>query len=269
VPRTGASTEEAAVHADRTYRVGEVARLAGVSVRTLHHYDEVRLLIPSRRTDAGYRTYTDEDLERLQRILVYRELELPLEDIAALLDGDGDPLEHLRLQHEALTARRDRIDELLRALEHTMEARQMGIDLTPEERFEVFGGFDPGEHDAEVAERWGDTDAYRESARRTGRYSKDDWQQLRAESDELTARFVAALAAGEPADGTLAMDLAEEARQQIVRWFYPLPHEGHQALADMYLADPRFTATYEAQAEGMARFVHDAIHANAARHAAG
>jgi DNA-binding transcriptional MerR regulator len=257
------------VQHERTYRVGEVSDLAGVSVRTLHHYDELGLLAPSSRSAAGHRVYTDRDLERLQRILTYRTLELPLEDIAALLDGDADPLDQLRLQHEALTARRDHLDALLRVLEHTMEARQMDIDLTPEELLEVFGDHDPHEHEAEVEERWGDTDAYRESARRAGAYTADDWRRLRAESDELTTRWVAALTAGEPADGPVAIGLAEEARLQIDRWFYPLSHEGHRALADMYVADPRFTATYERQAEGMARYVHDAIHANADRQAAG
>jgi MerR family transcriptional regulator, thiopeptide resistance regulator len=246
--------------------VGQVADLAGVSIRTLHHYDAIGLLVPSDRSAAGYRAYTHDDLARLQRIRFYRELELSLTDIASLLDGDDDPIDHLRLQHELLMARRDRLEAMLRTLERAMEARQMGIQLDPDEMFEVFGGFDPTEHQQEVEERWGDTEPYRESARRTAGYGKADWQRYKAEADALTGRFLDALQAGAPADGPLAMDLAEEARQQIDRWFYTLPHEAHRRLADMYLADPRFTATYEAQAEGMARFVHDAIHANADRH---
>src|SRR5689334_11795449 len=93
-----------------SYSVGQVARLAGVSIRTLRHYDELKLLSPGRRTAAGYRQYDEADLERLQQILFYRELGFPLEEIAAILaDPCADAGSHLRRQHELLTARLDRL----------------------------------------------------------------------------------------------------------------------------------------------------------------
>jgi hypothetical protein len=147
-----------------------------------------------------------------------------------------------------------------------MEAHNVGIELTPEERLEVFGTFEPAEHDAEARERWGDTDAYRESARRTKGYTKDDWLRIKAEGETIGRAFQAALAAALPADSGEAMAAAEAHRLQIDRAFYPCSYQMHMGLAAMYLADPRFTATYEAQAVGMARYVHDAILANAARH---
>ncbi len=248
------------------YTVGDVARLAGITVRTLHHYDEVGLLRPSGRTAAGYRRYGQRDLERLQRILGYRELGFGLDKIAAVLDDPTvDPLEHLRQQHALLTDRVGRLQQQLAAIEKTMEAQQMGIRLDPEEMFEVFGDVDPTEHAAEVERRWGDTDAYRESHRRTSSYTKSDWKQIQSAGEGVEQALQRAMSAGLPATSQEAMDAAEAHRQHISRWFYALDYPMHRGLADMYVADPRFTAHYEERAPGLAAYVHDAIHANADR----
>jgi DNA-binding transcriptional MerR regulator len=246
--------------------VGAVARLAGVTVRTLHHYDAIGLLNASGRSEAGYRRYADADLDRLQRILFYRELGFGLDEIKTVMtDGDADAAAHLRRQHAMLLDRIGRLQRMAAAVEKAMEARTMGISLTPEERFEVFGDHDPDEYAAEVKERWGDTDAYRESQRRVARYSKADWQRIKAQGQAAIEQVVAAMRAGRPADSPQAMDGAEAHRRQIDDAFYPLSHEGHVGLAEMYLADPRFTATYEKIAPGLAQYLHDAIQANALR----
>ncbi len=247
------------------YSVGEVARLAGVTVRTLHHYDRIGLLVPSRRTASGYRRYDDADLDRLWRIRVYGELDVPLDEIVGLLAGDVDPDDHLRRQHELLRARRQRLDRILGVLERTMEARKMGINLTTDELFEVFGDVDPGEYADEAKERWGDTDAWKQSQRRTSRYTKDDWLAIQREAAAVDADFVGALTDGVPADSDVAMDIAESHRAHISRWFYDCPATMHRHLGEMYAQDARFTAHYEEQAEGLARFVRDAIVANADR----
>ncbi|MEV4761992.1 MerR family transcriptional regulator [Micromonospora chokoriensis] len=246
------------------YTVGQVAKLAGVTVRTLHHYDEVGLLSPSGRTSAGYRRYDDADLQRLQLVLYYRELGFPLEEIAAIIDDPAaDPAAHLRRQHELLTVRIKRLQEMVTAIEFAMEASKLNIQLTPEERFEVFGDFNPEDHEAEAEQRWGGTDAYRESNRRASRYTKEDWLRIKAENEDWGRRIVAVLASGAPADGPEAMELAEEHRQLISRWFYECSYEIHTGLADMYLADERFTAHYENIAPGLAAYLNEAIHANA------
>lgn len=246
------------------YTVGQVAKLAGVTVRTLHHYDEVGLLSPSGRTSAGYRRYDDADLQRLQLVLYYRELGFPLEEITAIIDDPAaDPAAHLRRQHELLTVRIKRLQEMVTAIEFAMEASKLNIQLTPEERFEVFGDFTPEEHEAEAEQRWGDTDAYRESNRRASRYTKEDWLRIKAENEDWGRRIVALMGSGAPADGPEAMELAEEHRQIISRWFYECSYEIHTGLADMYLADERFTAHYENVAPGLAGYLHEAIHANA------
>jgi DNA-binding transcriptional MerR regulator len=246
------------------YSVGRLAELAHVTVRTLHHYDEIGLLSPSDRSSAGYRRYHDADLERLQQIRYYRELGFSLEEIAAILDDPAsDATGHLRRQHEMLTGRLKKLQEMVTAIEFAMEATKVGINLTPEERFEVFGDFNPDDYAQEAQRRWGDTDAYAESARRTGRYSKADWQRFNEESADWGTRISAAMDAGHPADSPQAMELAEEHRTQISRWFYECSYEIQTGLADMYLADERFTATYEKIKPGLARYLHDAIHANA------
>jgi DNA-binding transcriptional MerR regulator len=253
-----------------SWSVGEVARMARVTVRTLHHYDEIGLLSPSGRSAGGYRLYDYADLERLQRIRSYRELGFGLDEIAKILDDPGvDPVEHLRRQHEQLTERLDRLRAMVEAVERTMEAHRMGIRLDPEEMFEVFGDFDPTEHAEEAEQRWGDTDAYRESQRRAASYSKADWLQIKAEGEAVDQQLADAMRRGLPADGAEAMAAAEAHRAQITRWFYDCGYDVHRGLAQMYLADPRFTARYENIAPGLARYVHDAILANADRAEAG
>jgi DNA-binding transcriptional MerR regulator len=246
--------------------VGEVAALAGVTVRTLHHYDRIGLLSPSGRTAAGYRQYSSADLDRLHQVLLYRELGFPLEEVATLLDDpSADPEAHLRRQHALLRDRLERTSAMVAAVEKEMEARTMGISLTPEERFEVFGEHDPARYEAEAEERWGQTDAYKESQRRARGYSKDDWLRIKAEGADLELRFAAALRDGVPADSPQAMNLAEESRQQISRNFYDCPPEMHAGLGRMYVEDERFAAHYEDVAPGLAQYVSTAVQANAAR----
>jgi MerR family transcriptional regulator, thiopeptide resistance regulator len=248
------------------HTIGAVAGFAGVTVRTLHHYDEIGLLVPGGRSAAGYRLYDQADLERLQRILLYRAMGFDLDKIAAILDDpDADPVEHLRQQHERLTDEIAHLQRMIAAVRKAMEARQMGINLTPDEMFEVFGDADPTEHAAEAEERWGDTDAYRESQRRTASYSKADWLRIKAEGEAIEARFVAALQAGHAPGSDEAMDVAEAHRRHIGQWFYDCPPAMHRGLGEMYVADPRFTAHYEQQAPGLAQYVSDAFVANADR----
>jgi DNA-binding transcriptional MerR regulator len=249
-----------------SWTVGELARLAGVTVRTLHHYDRIGLVRPSERTSAGYRSYDLRDLDRLQQVLVYRELGFPLEEVATLLDDpDADPAAHLRRQHRLLRERLERTQAMVAAVEKEMEARSMGISLTPEERFEVFGENDPAQYDAEVEERWGETEAYAQSKRRTAAYTKDDWVRIKEEGAAVERRFAEALRSGVPADSPEAMDIAEEHRQQISRNFYDCPPQMHAGLGRMYVEDERFTAHYEEVAPGLAQFVSTAVQANAAR----
>ncbi|MET7491475.1 MerR family transcriptional regulator [Streptomyces sp900116325] len=250
------------------HSVGQVAGFAGVTVRTLHHYDGIGLLSPSGRSHAGHRRYDDGDLDRLQQILFYRELGFPLEEIAVLLDDpDADPQDHLRRQHALLSGRIAELQKMAAAVETAMEARKMGINLTPEEKFEVFGAKDPEEHAEEAERRWGGTATYAESQRRVARYTKDDWKRMQAEVAAWSEAYTAVMEAGEPAGSEAAMELAEAHRLHISTWFYECTYEIHRGLGEMYVGDPQFRAYYESIRPGLAEHLRDAIDANAERRA--
>ena len=248
-----------------TWTVGQVAAEVGVSIRTLHHYDEIGLVVPGDRSLAGYRLYTAADLSRLQHVVVYRRLGFGLEEIAELLQQDADVVAHLRRQRASVTDRIGQLKELTRLIDAALEDEMSGNQVSSAELRQIFGdGFDD-DYAVEAQQRWGDTDAWAESARRTQGYSVEQWQQVKDEQDDLNARFVAAMREGRAPDSATGTELAEEARQQICRWFYDCPREMHAAIAQMYVTDPRFTKTYEDIAPGLAQYVHDAVVANAAR----
>ena len=244
--------------------VGQAAEEFGVTVRTLHHYHEIGLVVPSERSWAGYRLYTEADLQRLAQVVIYRRTGLSLEEIRRVLDG-GNAVDALRRQRAAVLARIDQMTGLVEAIDTMMETEMNSRPATDAELKEIFGdGFDES-YAVEAEERWGDTDAWAQSRSRTKRYSKADWEQIKAEMEATGLAFAAAMDAGEPATSEAAMDAAEGARMHIHTRFYDCPHEFHRHLGDMYVADPRFTKTYEDIRPGMAQYVRDAIHANADR----
>jgi MerR family transcriptional regulator, thiopeptide resistance regulator len=247
------------------YSVGQLAGFARITVRTLHHYDEIALLSPSARTPAGYRRYDDADLDRLQQILFYRELGFSLEDIGSVLDDrEVSPSEHLRRQHRLLSGRIARLQEMAAAVEAALEAQTMGTKLTPEEKFEIFGeGYQ--EYEDEAEQRWGGSEAWKQSQRRAAELSKEDWIRIKAEGDAIMRRISEAVRGGVAPGSEQGMAVAEDHRQHICRHFYACSHAMQRGLAEMYVADPRFAATYEREVEGGAAWFHDAVLANADR----
>ncbi|MFJ5676257.1 MerR family transcriptional regulator [Streptomyces sp. NPDC093097] len=252
------------------YPVGQVSAFAGVTIRTLHLYDKTGLLRPSERSPAGYRLYSDADLARLQQILFYRELGFPLDEIATILaDPQANALDQLRARHRRLTEEITRLRRLVEVAEQAMEVQQTGVPLTPEERFEVFGeiAFDLT-YATEAERKWRHSEGYRQSMARAATHSKADWAQIMAEAADWRARLIAAFDAGEPADGERAMDLAEEHRHHLTRWFTPCPTDMHGRIADDFAADPRAFALLVPPTEqrpGLAPYLRTAIHANAVR----
>ena len=224
-----------------TWTVGDAARLARVTIRTLHHY----------------RLYDAADLQRLHLIRLYRQLGLGLEPIRRILD---DPAFDRNI---ALGEHRQR---LLDELSHTQNQvdtidRILHGDTMPSDQ--LFNGFNP--YEDEARERWGDTAPFQESARRTKAYGPDDWTRIREETMSNEGAFANALRAATAPDSAAAMDLAEAARRHIDRWYYPCSHAMHVSLGEMYVADPRFTQHYDQQEPGLAAFVAAAIRANAER----
>jgi DNA-binding transcriptional MerR regulator len=254
---------------DDELTVGQVAERYGVTVRTLHHYDQIGLLVPSGRTATGYRLYRHSDLERLATMVVYRRLGFPLDEVRQILDG-GDPIEHLRRQRAAVSSRIDELRGLVRAIDRALESQMNDQPITSDDMAELFGeGYD--EAVAEAEQRWGDTEAWQESTRRTADYTKADWQQIKTEADAIQADFLVAFTQSLPSTSEGAMEVAERHRQHIDRRFYPCDYNAHRGLADLYVSDPRFVANYDDAFDrpGLAIYVHDAIHANAARHQQG
>jgi DNA-binding transcriptional MerR regulator len=243
--------------------VGAVAALTGVSVRTLHHYDHIGLVVPSVRTPAGYRGYTDADIERLHLVLVYRAVGLPLDEIRAVLDDpSADVLEHLRRQHQLLLEQAEQLQHTIKAVEELMNAHRDGIQLTAQEQVEIFGtealrNFS-SEYAAEAEERWGDTDAWKQSQQRVSKFSKQDWLDIKAEGDGLVAALAQAKRDGVEPGSADANELAARHRASIER-FYECGHDTHRNLVEMYLADERFTRYYDDVEPGLARFVHDIV----------
>ncbi len=242
------------------FTVGELAKLTGITVRTLHHYDEIGLVQPSDRSRAGYRLYADDDVLRLQQVLVYKELGLPLDEIATVLDDPAfsraDALERHRA---ALLAKRGKLDRMLASIDAAISLEN-GIEKgNVMEVKSLFDGFDHEEHAEEAKQRWGDTAAYKESARRTKRYGKAEWDAIRSEGDAVFARFAELMAEGAAPADTRVREAVVAHRDRITRWFYPCSVEIQRGLAAMYVADARFTQNIDRLAPGLAQYIHDAI----------
>lgn len=245
--------------------VGQVAERFGITVRTLHHYDEIGLLIPSRRAASGYRVYTSADLTRLSQVIVYRRLELPLDEIARLLD-EGNAVSHLVRQRERVMARLDEMKDLVEAIDLALEKAMTNTPMTDDDMRELFGdGFD--DYRAETEQKWGETAEWKESQRRTKSYGKDEWVRIKAEGQAIEKALSDAFRAGLPADSEEAMNAAEQHRRHVNRWFYDCPPAFHRNLGDMYVSDHRYIATYDESfgLPGLAAYCREAIHANANR----
>ena len=251
----------------RTYQVKELARLAGVSVRALHHYDSIGLLVPEVRTAAGYRLYTDADLFRLQQILIGRELGLPLEEIRRALDDPRfDRKTALLDQRERLIARVRQSEAMIRAIDAALGGLDGDHKEAEMKMEDLFEGFDPSRYEEEVRHRWGTSEAFLESEKRTSRYTPDDWKTLKAEQAAVYDDAHSALQAGQRPSDEAVMEIAERHRLSIDRWFYPCSHSMHCRLASSYESDDRFRQAIDRHGQGLTSFLVEAIRANAARH---
>ena len=250
---------------DGALTVGQVADELGVTVRTLHHYDELGLLVPSGRSAAGYRLYTAEDLQRLSSIVLYRRLGFGLEQVGELLVADGAArIEQLRRQRDEVRARLAQMTGLVDAIEHALEAEMTQRPATTEDLRAIFGDGFGEEYQTEAQERWGQTPQWEQSQQRTAHFTPARWQEIKDETEALEQAAAAAVREGVDPDSPRGREIAERHRESI-EVFYDCSHEFQVGLAQMYLADPRFTAHYDERQPGLAQWLHDAIVANAAR----
>ena len=239
------------------FTVGELAKLTGITVRTLHHYDQIGLVQPSDRSDAGYRLYGQADVLRLQQVLLYRELGLPLDQIAGVLEA-RTPKAALAKHRETLVAKRTQLDAMLAALDAAL-AIEEGRQMKPEDVKTMFEGFDPEKYADEARAKWGATDSYKESARRTKSYGKAEWDAIKSEADSIYRRFAELMQEGAAPGDARVRGVVEAHRAHIDRWFYPCSVEMQQGLAAMYVADPRFTENIDKYGSGLSQFIHAAV----------
>ncbi|MEU6820777.1 MerR family transcriptional regulator [Streptomyces atriruber] len=251
-----------------SYTVGQVAGFAGVTVRTLHHYDRAGLLTPGGRSAGGYRLYSEADLVRLQQILFYRELGFTLDEITEILtDPQADALGRLKARRRALREEIEKLERLVEVAERAMEVHQTGVSLDPRERFEVFGEitFDLS-YATEAELKWQDSDGHRAAMRGAAEHTKEDWADLMGEAAQWRDELLAAFDAGEPANSGRALELAEAHRQHIARWFTPCPPEMHLRIAGDFVDDARAFALVvppSQQRPGLAAYLRTAVRANA------
>lgn len=239
------------------YTVKKVSEVAAVSIRTLHHYDEIGLLKPARKTASGYRLYTEEDLERLQQVLFFRELGFGLSEIKDIIDSPGFNRRQALLRHrQLLLERQERLARLIRSVNRTLEAMERGIQM---EAKEMFDGFDQSQYEEEVRQRWGNTKAYEESAQRTKTYTKEDWDAIQKETAEITEGIASLMDRG-PSDPEVQKWIRRH-HQQINERFYTCPSEMYRGLGDTYVEDSRFAANYDKVKPGLAEFMRAAMHA--------
>lgn len=236
-------------------RISEVAKLTGITVRTLHYYDEIGLLKPSEITEAGYRLYSREDLEILQQILFFRELDFPLSKIKEIMNNPNyDKEEALKKQKELLIQQRQRIEGLIKLIEKRIEG----------DNNMSFKEFDMNEieenkkkYAKEVKERWGTSKAYEESEKKTSSYNKEKWGDINQETSEIFKGF-AELRNSDPG--------SEEVQELVRRWqkyitdnFYTCTNEILSGLGLMYVEDERFKENLDKNGEGTAKLMAEAI----------
>ncbi|MYT77261.1 DNA-binding transcriptional regulator, MerR family [Streptomyces sp. MnatMP-M77] len=246
--------------------VGRTAGLVGVSVKTLHHWDAIGLVRPGGRTRAGYRVYGDDDVARLHRVLVYREIGLPLAAIGRLLDDpEVDAREHLRRQRGQLAGRISRLERMVGAVDRMLLESKPGIRLTPEEQVEIFGADWEPTRTEEAEERWGGTAQWAQYAERAAAMDRDDWEGVAAAVEALSADLAAAYRTGVAPGSEAADALAERHRAQISTYF-DCTYAMQVCIGRTFVTDPGYVAHYDAVAPGLGGWLYEVIAANAGAH---
>lgn len=248
------------------YTITRLARLAGVSTRTLRYYDQIGLLSPSGSTSSGMRTYGSREVDRLQEIRFFRELDVPLEEIARNLDLPGhDRLLVLERQRVALLTKRERVGELLDAVESAIRSEREEIPMKDEMKFKAWKEKDLAQNEAaygkEVRERYGKAAAEAANARYAN-LSRADYDRAARLANEITKALLAAMDTKDPGSeaSRVLVDLHKE--WLMIFWETYSP-EAHKGLADLYVEDERFRRHYEEKRTGAAEFLRDAIRLHA------
>ncbi|WP_053360637.1 MerR family transcriptional regulator [Bacillus sp. FJAT-27251] len=244
------------------YTVQQLARLAGVSTRTLRYYDEIGLLAPARINSSGYRIYGLNEVDMLQQILFYRELGLALEDIKAIITAPSfDAAQALREHRQKLLEKRVQLDALIENVNNTIEQKEGRTTMSDKEKFKGFKHKMIEENEKkygkEAREKYGEEAVNRSNAKLMN-MSEEEYNKVVELERQLNETLAQAFAAGDPA-GELAQKAAELHKQWLTFYWDQYSKEAHAGLAEMYVADERFTAYYDKEQPGTAKFLRDAI----------
>ncbi|MDO3701119.1 MerR family transcriptional regulator [Micromonospora sp. C28SCA-DRY-2] len=246
--------------------VGQVSTRLGVTVRALHHWDDIGLARPSLRTPAGYRLYTAGDLERLQRIVVYREIGLELERIRAVLDDPAaDVPGALRAQRAQVAQRIDRLQQLSAGLDRMIAAHERGLLLTAEQQAAIFGPQWNPDWPAQARQRYGDTAQWQQYAERSASRSPEEWRAVADTVADLDRALADAMDAGVAPGSPEANHLVERHREVFAAYF-PLTRQMQVCLGRTFEADPGFAAHYDGIRAGLATWFRQSIDASARAH---
>ncbi|MFI6866382.1 MerR family transcriptional regulator [Nocardia sp. NPDC050406] len=255
-------------HDDETSRpeeltVGRAAALVGISVRTLHHWDVIGVVRPSGRTWSGYRLYSADDIARIHRVLVYRELGFPLAEIARLLDDpEVDAQRQLRRQRAELVERISRLQDMVGAVDRMLAATRAGMRLTPEEQVAIFGDDWNPAWVSEAEERWGNSPQWAQYAERAMDRTADEWTEIATATDAFHADLAAAKRSGRAADSPAANALAERHRA-LMSHYFDCTHSMQVCLARRFIEEPGYAEYYDALEPGLTVWFRDVIFANA------
>lgn len=244
------------------YTINKLAKLAGVSTRTLRYYDELGLLSPARVSSNGYRIYGQKEIDRLQQILFYRELGVSLEEIRSILSSkDFDGLSALESHLSALLARREQMDLLVANVEKTIKAMKGEIIMNDQEKFEGFiqklVDDNEQQYGEEARAKYGDERVNRSNAKVLN-MSREQYMELEKLTEDLNETLKLAFEQGDPA-GELAQKACELHKRWLCFYWDDYSKEAHMGITQMYVDDPRFTAYYDKIAPGCAAFLRDAV----------
>ncbi|MEU0585388.1 MerR family transcriptional regulator [Streptomyces sp. NPDC006132] len=246
--------------------VGQVSARLGVTVRALHHWDEIGLARPSLRTAAGYRLYTAGDLERLHRIVVYREIGLGLDRIQAVLDDStADVPGALRAQRAQVAERIERLQRLSTGLDRMIEAHERGLLLSAGQQAAIFGPEWNPDWPAQARRRYGDTTQWRQYAERAAARSPEEWQAVAEEMADLERALAKAMDAG-VAPGSPEADQLVERHREVFASYFPLTRQMQVCLGRMFEDDPGFAAHYDGIRPGLATWFRHIVDASARAH---
>lgn len=235
------------------YTVNTLAKIAGVSVRTLHYYDEVGLLKPSAIQKNGYRLYEERELLMLQQILFFRELDVPIEEIKRIFSSSTfDMRRALRDHRKMIELKKKRLSGLLKTIDTTLQKLERDTPMNDQdlqELYETFGEETMKQYADEVKQKWGNTEAYKQSMERAAKMTKADYEKYKQDSDAFMKKVAATMDRG--ATSPEFQVLIAEHFKSLRTWYEPSV-EMYRGLAKMYVEDPRFTAYYEKYREGLA-----------------